>query len=164
MFRLHSHEIKELEFLHTAFSVNNYYGGVICCYTPLRFIHSRNSDYPCLPWQYISIEEPVRRKVNTSLTAGASIKGQNQLSHMSGLILFPEEVEFGVLKEGCTYCYTVYLKNTGIDSCRFRIKQPPPATGLRIIYNPGPVCVDLITYILDFTMNTFDYRRCLMLE
>lgn len=49
MFRLHSHEIKELEFLHTAFSVNNYYGGVICCYTPLRFIHSRNSDYPCLP-------------------------------------------------------------------------------------------------------------------
>lgn len=106
----------------------------------------------------------MRRKVNTSLTAGATIKGQNQLSHMSGLILFPEEVEFGVLKEGCTYCYTVYLKNTGIDSCRFRIKQPPPATGLRIIYNPGPVCVDLITYILDFTMNTFDYRRCLMLE
>ena len=89
--------------------------------------------------QYISIEEPVRRKVNTSLTAGASIKGQNQLSHMSGLILFPEEAEFGVLKEGCTYCYTVYLKNTGVDSCRFRIKQPPPATGLRIVYNPGPV-------------------------
>lgn len=93
--------------------------------------------------KYISIEEPVRRKVNTSLTAGASIKGQNQLSHMSGLILFPEEVEFGVLKEGCTYCFTVYLKNTGVDSCRFRIKQPPPATGLRIIYNPGPIAAGM---------------------
>ncbi|XP_078322368.1 sperm-associated antigen 17-like isoform X10 [Crassostrea virginica] len=93
--------------------------------------------------KYISIEEPVRRKVNTSLTAGASIKGQNQLSHMSGLILFPEEAEFGVLKEGCTYCYTVYLKNTGVDSCRFRIKQPPPATGLRIVYNPGPIAAGM---------------------
>ncbi|XP_061176448.1 sperm-associated antigen 17-like isoform X2 [Saccostrea echinata] len=93
--------------------------------------------------KYISVEEPVRRKVNTSLVAGASIKGQNQLSHMSGLILFPEEVEFGVLKEGCTYCYTVYLKNTGVDSCRFRIKQPPPATGLRIVYKPGPIAAGM---------------------
>ncbi|XP_056016111.1 sperm-associated antigen 17-like isoform X10 [Ostrea edulis] len=93
--------------------------------------------------KYISVEEPVRRKVNTSLIAGASIKGQNQLSHMSGLILFPEEVEFGVLREGYTYCYTVYLKNTGVDSCRFRIKQPPPATGLRINYKPGPIAAGM---------------------
>jgi hypothetical protein len=58
---------------------------------------------------------------------------------MRGLILLPEEVEFGVLKEGNTYAFTVILKNTGVDTCRFKVKQPPPATGIRIIYKPGPV-------------------------
>lgn len=121
-----------------------------------------------LPLQYISVEEPVRRKVNTSLIAGASIKGQNQLSHMSGLILFPEEVEFGVLREGYTYCYTVYLKNTGVDSCRFRIKQPPPATGLRINYKPGPVrCLSVIfipveVFLVDIIILRFlfSHQKC----
>ena len=89
--------------------------------------------------QYISIEDPVRRRINNSLVAGASVKGQTQLAQMRGLILLPEEVDFGVLKEGNTYSFTVHLKNTGVDSCRYKLKQPPPATGLRIVYKPGPV-------------------------
>ena len=90
-------------------------------------------------FQYIQVEDPVRRKTNNSLTAGATMKGQSQLMAMRGLILRPEEVEVGVLKEGNTYAFTVILKNTGVDTCRFKVKQPPPATGIRIIYKPGPV-------------------------
>ncbi|KAK3098986.1 hypothetical protein FSP39_024961, partial [Pinctada imbricata] len=93
--------------------------------------------------KYISIEDPVRRKVNTSLVAGATVRGQTQLAHMRGLLLLPEEVDFGVLKEGNTYSYTVHLKNTGVDSCRYKLKQPPPATGLRIVYKPGPIAAGM---------------------
>jgi len=56
-----------------------------------------------------------------------------------GFILLPEEVVFGVLQEGCTYDNIVTLRNTGVDTCRYKIKQPPPSTGLRIHYTPGPV-------------------------
>lgn len=49
------------------------------------------------------------------------------------------QVIFGILREGNTYSYTARLKNTGIDTCRFKVKQPPPGTGLRVHYNPGPV-------------------------
>lgn len=85
------------------------------------------------------MEDPVRRRTNNSLIAGATVKGQTQLQAMRGLILLPEEVDFGVLKEGNTYGFTVLLKNTGVDTCRYKIKQPPPATGIRVIYKPGPV-------------------------
>lgn len=51
----------------------------------------------------------------------------------------PDNVDFGVLKEGNTYSFTVAIKNVGIDTCRYKIRQPPPGTGLRIIYVPGPV-------------------------
>ena len=87
----------------------------------------------------MQVEDPVRRRINNSLTAGATIKGQTQLQAMRGMYLLPEEVDFGVLKEGNTYAFTVYLKNTGVDTCRFKLKQPPPATGLRVVYKPGPV-------------------------
>lgn len=41
----------------------------------------------------------------------------------------------------------VQRENSDLTTCglfhsvaaRFHVKQPPPATGLRIIYNPGPV-------------------------
>jgi len=62
---------------------------------------------------------------------------------MGGFICQPEGVNFGVLKEGCTYAYTVTLRNTGVDTCRFKIRQPPPATGLRVIYKPGPVAAGM---------------------
>jgi len=35
----------------------------------------------------------------------------------------------------------VKLRNTGVDSCRFKIKQPPPGTGMKIHYAPGPVSI-----------------------
>ncbi|KAL4233858.1 Sperm-associated antigen 17 [Mactra antiquata] len=93
--------------------------------------------------KYIQVEDPVRRKTNNSLLAGATVKGQTQLQAMRGLILLPEEVDFGVLKEGNTYAFTVMLKNTGVDTCRYKLKQPPPATGIRVIYKPGPVAAGM---------------------
>jgi len=55
----------------------------------------------------------------------------------------PDCIDFGVLKEGMAYSQTVMLKNVGIDICRFRIVQPPPSTGLKVIYNPGPVAAGM---------------------
>lgn len=82
-------------------------------------------------FQFLTVEEPVRRKLHTSSVAAAVIA--------RGFEVLPEEIEFGVLREGCTYGYTVTLRNTGVDSCRFKIKQPPPSTGIKVIFTPGPV-------------------------
>ncbi|NXH75089.1 SPG17 protein, partial [Hydrobates tethys] len=78
------------------------------------------------------IEDPVAGKVNTSSLA-------TRRQHLSGFHLMPPRVTFGVLKEGCTYAATVILKNVGVNFSRFRVKQPPPHTGLRVMYTPGPV-------------------------
>ncbi|KFW61611.1 Sperm-associated antigen 17, partial [Pygoscelis adeliae] len=77
------------------------------------------------------IEDPVAGKVNTSSLATRQ--------HLSGFHLIPPRVTLGVLKEGCTYAATVILKNVGVNFSRFRVKQPPPHTGLRVMYTPGPV-------------------------
>lgn len=85
----------------------------------------------------------MRRRVNNTVVAGATYQGHTRLQQMRGLNLLPEDVDFGVLKEGYTYSFTVYLRNTGVDSCRFKLQQPPPATGLRVVYKPGPVSSSL---------------------
>ena len=85
------------------------------------------------------MEDPVRRHIYTSSVAGASAQGAHTLARMRGFELLPNYVDFGVLKEGNTYAFPVHLKNTGIDACRFRVKQPPPSTGLRVLFRPGPV-------------------------
>ncbi|XP_074449495.1 sperm-associated antigen 17 [Larus michahellis] len=82
------------------------------------------------------IEDPVAGKVNTSSLATTR-------QHLSGFHLIPPRVTFGVLKEGCTYVTTVILKNVGVNFSRFRVKQPPPHTGLRVTYTPGPVAAGL---------------------
>ncbi|NXN57868.1 SPG17 protein, partial [Rynchops niger] len=78
------------------------------------------------------IEDPVAGKVNTSSLATTR-------QHLSGFHLIPPRVMLGVLKEGCTYVTTVILKNVGVNFSRFRVKQPPLHTGLRVMYTPGPV-------------------------
>ncbi|XP_032629511.1 sperm-associated antigen 17 isoform X1 [Chelonoidis abingdonii] len=82
------------------------------------------------------VEDPVGGKVNTSSVATAT-------KHLCGFHLIPPKVIFGVLKEGYTYATTATLKNVGVDFIRFRVKQPPPSTGLRVIYTPGPVAAGL---------------------
>ncbi|OXB76247.1 UNVERIFIED_CONTAM: hypothetical protein H355_014655 [Colinus virginianus] len=82
------------------------------------------------------VEDPVAGRVNTSSLATPK-------QHLSGFHLIPPRVMFGVLKEGCTYAATVILKNVGIDFSRFRVKQPPPYTGLSVLYTPGPVAAGL---------------------
>ncbi|KFV94723.1 Sperm-associated antigen 17, partial [Eurypyga helias] len=82
----------------------------------------------------IKIEDPVSGKVNTSSLA---------TTRLSGFYLIPPRVTLGVLKEGCTYAATVILKNVGVNFSRFRVKQPPPHTGLRVMYTPGPVAAGL---------------------
>ncbi|NWI96783.1 SPG17 protein, partial [Pitta sordida] len=77
------------------------------------------------------IEDPVAGKVNTSSVATRQ--------DLTGFHLIPPQVMFGVLKEGCTYTTTVIMKNVGVNFSRFRVKQPPPHTGLKVMYTPGPV-------------------------
>lgn len=96
-------------------------------------------------WQYYTVEEPVRRKIFTSSSVVAGSK-------LKGFEVIPEEIDFGVVREGLAYTFKFYLKNAGIDFSRFKIKQPPPSTGIKVIYNPGPVsllllyCTTIIMY------------------
>ncbi|XP_047456717.1 sperm-associated antigen 17 isoform X2 [Mugil cephalus] len=86
--------------------------------------------------QFLTVEEPVRRRCRTiSLTDPAAV--------VRGFHLLPSSVDFGTLQEGTTSAITVVMKNVGVDTCRFHVKQPPPATGLRVIYSPGPVAAGL---------------------
>ena len=57
----------------------------------------------------------------------------------STVSIAPKEVNFGTTLEGSVYVHSVLLKNTGRESLRFKVKQPPLSTGLRILYTPGPV-------------------------
>lgn len=77
----------------------------------------------------------------TSSLAGRTTVGDPKISTNRGFELVPGEVFFGELREGCTYAMVIHLKNIGIDSCRYKVKQPPPATGLQVIYKPGPVSI-----------------------
>ncbi|XP_034532729.1 sperm-associated antigen 17 isoform X2 [Notolabrus celidotus] len=86
--------------------------------------------------QFLSVEEPVRRKSRTSSMANPNVI-------IWGFQLLPSRVHFGTLQEGTSSAITVVMKNVGVDTCRFHVKQPPPTTGLRVIYNPGPVAAGL---------------------
>uniref|UniRef100_A0A4W2GJK1 Sperm associated antigen 17 n=1 Tax=Bos indicus x Bos taurus TaxID=30522 RepID=A0A4W2GJK1_BOBOX len=86
-------------------------------------------------------QDSVGGRVRTSSVASAAINNIN--SSPFGFHLLPPAVKFGVLEEGHTYATTVKLKNVGVDFCRFRVKQPPPSTGLKVTYTPGPVAAGL---------------------
>ncbi|XP_021012793.1 sperm-associated antigen 17 [Mus caroli] len=90
---------------------------------------------------HAKVEDPVGGKVNTSSVASAAMYNPN--ASPFGFHLLPPSVKFGVLKEGHTYATIVKLKNVGVDFCRFRVKQPPPSTGLKVTYKPGPVAAGL---------------------
>ncbi|KAM9003095.1 sperm-associated antigen 17 [Sarcophilus harrisii] len=87
------------------------------------------------------VEDCVGGRVYTSSIARAAMNNTKQSSFVFHLI--PPEVNFGILKEGHTYITTVKLKNVGVDFCRFQVKQPPPSTGLKVTYTPGPVAPGL---------------------
>ncbi|XP_067566400.1 sperm-associated antigen 17 [Pseudorca crassidens] len=87
------------------------------------------------------VQDSVAGRVKTSSIASAAINNVN--SSPFGFHLLPPSVSFGVLEEGHTYATTVKLKNVGVDFCRFRVKQPPPSTGLKVTYKPGPVAAGL---------------------
>ncbi|XP_044039721.1 sperm-associated antigen 17 isoform X2 [Siniperca chuatsi] len=106
--------------------------------TKVRLPTSILSSKPCSKpnQQFLSVEEPVRRKCRT-----ISLTDPNVI--VRGFQLVPSRVDFGALQEGTSSAITVVMKNVGVDTCRFHVKQPPPATGLRVIYNPGPVAAGL---------------------
>ncbi|XP_015729675.1 sperm-associated antigen 17 isoform X2 [Coturnix japonica] len=97
---------------------------------------------PSLLWRkpnsipHRKVEDPASGRINISSLATTK-------QDLSGFHLIPPQMIFGVLKEGCTYAGTVFLKNVGINFSRFRVKQPPPYTGLSVMYTPGPVAAGL---------------------
>lgn len=93
--------------------------------------------------RFTKVEDPVRRKVFTAPIAGATPSGVDNLLQLRGFILKPEAADFGFLKEGNTYSLIISLRNTGHDTCRFKVKQPPASTGIRILYKPGPVAAGM---------------------
>ncbi|KAM9425740.1 sperm-associated antigen 17 [Pholidichthys leucotaenia] len=88
--------------------------------------------------RFLRVVEPVRRMCRTVSLADPS-------AVVRGFELLPSRVDFGTLREGTTSTVTVVMKNVGVDTCRFHVKQPRPATGLRVIYIPAPVPAGLQT-------------------
>ncbi|CAF3191415.1 unnamed protein product, partial [Rotaria socialis] len=86
---------------------------------------------------------------------GTAAINNRPLRDRRGCELFPDRIDFGILKEGVTYGAEIEVKNVGIDACRFRIRQPPLGTGLRVVFQPGllaagmrrPVMIELYAII-----------------
>ncbi|XP_067947410.1 sperm-associated antigen 17-like [Watersipora subatra] len=96
---------------------------------------TKSSNFNSYPnQQFALVEENVRRQVKTSSVAHSKIRG---------IQVMPDHVDFGTLKEGITYSFTVAIKNVGIDSCRYKIRPPPPSTGLRLVFVPGPIAAGM---------------------
>eukprot|EP00912_Choanoflagellata_sp_UC4_P001901 UC4_evm1s1221 len=89
----------------------------------------------------IVIESGTRRTLNTSSTNNALTSANEPAQR--GFRVFPLEVDFGTLKEGCTYSSKISLKNVGVDSCRYKVVQPPPSTGMSVVYPLGPVAAGM---------------------
>ncbi|XP_029944295.1 sperm-associated antigen 17 [Salarias fasciatus] len=111
--------------------------------TKVRLPTSILSSKPrCLPnQQFLTVEEPVRRKCRTvSLT--------DPTATVRGFQLLPASVDFGTVQATTSSAITVVMRNVGVDTCRFRVQQPPLSTGLQVIYNPGPVAAGLHVELL----------------
>ncbi|KAM8977770.1 sperm-associated antigen 17 [Pelodytes ibericus] len=104
---------------------------------PTSIMNSKPASVPNT--KFAAVEDPVRRKVNP-LSASA-VRISQRIPR--GFHLFPSVVQFGFLREGHTYAATVTIKNIGVDFCRFHVKPPPPSTGLRVSYTPGPVAAGM---------------------
>lgn len=61
------------------------------------------------------------------------------LERRRGCEVYPSEIKFGILREGVNYAAEFKLVNVGLDACRFKIKQPPLESGLKLVYKSGPV-------------------------
>ncbi|XP_069801252.1 sperm-associated antigen 17 [Dendropsophus ebraccatus] len=122
--------------------------------------------------KFAAVEDVVRRSVGTASTSASSRGGDKPLPR--GFHLIPSVVRFGVLREGCTYSASVSIKNIGVDFCRFRVKQPPPSTGLRVTYTPGPVAAGMQTRLdlelfamavgLDGPEGAAEYSHCIEIQ
>lgn len=86
-------------------------------------------------------EDPVRRKPNNSIV-NASILNGKPLDKRRGCEVYPNRIDFGVLREGFTYSFDLEIINVGIDSCRFKIKKIPEHTGIQLIFSPGQVIME----------------------
>ncbi len=65
----------------------------------------------CVLLQFLSVEEPVRRKCRTISLTDRSVV-------VRGFQLLPSSVDFGTLQEGTSSAITVVMKNVGVDTCR----------------------------------------------
>ncbi|CAF0831903.1 unnamed protein product [Rotaria sp. Silwood1] len=86
--------------------------------------------------RFLDMEEPVMVRPNNA-SIGTAALNNRPLRERRGCELFPDRIDFGILKEGVTYGAEIEIKNVGIDACRFRIRQPPLGTGLRVVFQPG---------------------------
>lgn len=55
--------------------------------------------------------------------------------------LSPSVVNFGIVREGCTYIQHVQLCNIGVISRRFNVKPPSRLSGIKVHYSPGLVSI-----------------------
>ncbi|XP_015229313.1 PREDICTED: sperm-associated antigen 17-like [Cyprinodon variegatus] len=96
-----------------------------------------SSKPPSVPNQhFLAVEKPIRRMCRTASLANPS-------NALWGFQLLPSSVDFGTKQKNTCSTITVLMRNVGFDVSRFYVKQPHPTTGLRVLYNRGPVAAGL---------------------
>uniref|UniRef100_A0A3B3QX36 Uncharacterized protein n=1 Tax=Paramormyrops kingsleyae TaxID=1676925 RepID=A0A3B3QX36_9TELE len=122
--------------------LNLFYCISLLCITAFHMAHSAIFRFLPSFGQFLRAEEPVRR---TLRTASVSALAGVAKAALRGFELLPTNIDFGMLRGGATYSVPVIMRNVGLDSCRFSVKQVPPSTGLRVTYQPGPVAAGMKT-------------------
>ncbi len=97
---------------------------------------SRPNAQPNLP--FWTTEDPIRRKIKNSIVKVSMTNGKS-LYLRRGCEIYPNKVDFGILREGVTYATDLELINVGIDICRFKVEAFPISSDYRVLFKPGPV-------------------------
>ena len=81
-----------------------------------------------------------RRPRNSDLVSNAeAARSLSDESRAGTLALVTPALNFGKVKDGEVFSYMLQIKNSGLDPKKFRIRLPPPKTGLRVLYQAVPV-------------------------
>jgi hypothetical protein len=103
---------------------------------PTAIQASRPNAQPNMP--FWMTEDPVRRKPKNSIIKASMANGKS-LNLRRGCEIYPNRVDFGVLREGVSYATDLELINVGVDICRFKVKPFPANSDYQVLFKPGPV-------------------------
>ncbi len=102
-------------------------------YSPQRWFHS-------ILLKLFLFQIPPTGFVHQALTARhATFTCSPSKFSLPQLRISPNELDFGMVKQGSTCQACLTLTNVGINSCQFKIRQLEPTNGVKVHYMAGQV-------------------------